>query len=159
MAEFEEINVHIGEVKLGYREAKLQAILGSCVGIILLDRERGMCTLSHSLLPFNSRPDPSRKGRWVNQAVMAAIGLLRLGPGEHGRLQAVVAGGGSMMGTHDVSKIEVGKSNTESALSVLDEMNIPIIQQDTGGHNGRNISINSSSLEYQIEILPRALEK
>jgi len=151
-----EITVYIGDVKLGQPQTRLSAILGSCVGIALIDRRFGACTLSHSLLPFSSNSDPARRGRWVNQAVEAAIELLNVPPGRTRSVQAVVAGGGCMINSLSKRKIEIGQANIKAAVEALDALKIPVIAQDVGGTHGRRISICADSLDHEILRIPRS---
>lgn len=154
-----EINVMIGEVKVGQADHRLQAILGSCIGIALLDVQMGRCTLSHSLLPFHNEGDPARPGRWVNQAVLSAIDLLNVAPGRIRRLHAIVAGGSSMIDGTRSRHTDIGRSNTDAAKQILEELNINVVAQEVGGTEGRKISVCSNTLEYDIAVIPRTLTK
>ncbi|MFK8031274.1 MAG: chemotaxis protein CheD [Gammaproteobacteria bacterium] len=133
----------------------MQAILGSCVGIALIDRKRGVCTLSHSLLPYREAPDPDRRGRWVNHAIEAALKLLDVQPARYKRLEAVLAGGGSMIDQPLPHRIEVGQANVESAIKILGDFRIPIISEDVGDCVGRKITICAQTLDYHIHRIPR----
>lgn len=155
MDELQEVNVHIGEVKLATQEQMLKTILGSCIGIALRCRKRGICTLSHSLLPKcpDNRTDIS--GRWVDLALRSALLLLEASRRQICHLEAIVAGGGSMREDGSARNVEIGASNIAMANSVLESYRIPIVAQDTGGNVGRQLLISGRSMEYQIGQIPR----
>ncbi|PWS15383.1 chemotaxis protein CheD, partial [Klebsiella pneumoniae] len=50
MHAIEKIHVQIGQVKTGRAGQALNAILGSCIGLGLLDPARGVYGLAHCLL-------------------------------------------------------------------------------------------------------------
>ncbi|MFK7887172.1 MAG: hypothetical protein AB8G16_09945, partial [Gammaproteobacteria bacterium] len=76
-------------------------------------------------------------------------------PGRTRRLHAVVAGGGCMIEGKQSRMTDIGRSNRESAIKVLEELKINIVAQDIGGYSGRKISICTQSLDYKIEKIPR----
>lgn len=158
MHRLEEINVHIGEVKLANEEQMLKTILGSCIGIALRCRKREICTLSHSLLPKcpDARNDIS--GRWVDLAVSSALQLLEAGRREIRHLEAIVAGGGNMIENGSSRKVQIGEMNIQMATTVLESHRIPIVAEETGGIAGRQLLISGYSMEYQISEIPKLIE-
>ena len=71
-------------------------------------------------------------------------------------IRAVVAGGANMtrQGAEKTNEL-VGYSNAQAALSILDERNIIVVHQDTGGSEGRKMSIRCSDGEFQVRSIPR----
>lgn len=153
--ELMDIAVHIGEVKQGASDQCLRAILGSCIGLIFIDVSNRAFTMSHSLLPLSTAPEHRFNARWVDQAIEAALKLLKTPPSEYQNLQAIVAGGALMMSATRSEQKSVGELNVEAALEGLREKGIPIIATETGGTNGRSISVSGNTLAYQIDKIPR----
>lgn len=154
-----ETVVHIGEVKLGLQGHTMSALLGSCIGIALLDRSNDRCTLSHSLLPIAPEDQANDSGRWVDQAIRRALTLLDSYPLRDAYIEAVVAGGGHMMHAPNHSKIQVGSANAEAARTVLGRHNIKIFNLDILGDLGRRMTVEVDSLNVNIEKIPRLRTK
>ena len=151
-----EINVGIGEVKLGRPGNQLRAILGSCVGIGFLWRSRRRIALAHCLLAEAPRPSSEISGRFVSQAIPSLLALLHARAENFHELEAIVAGGGNMTSSHvkDDSKL-VGSVNAATALRELQRLGIRVIHQDTGGEVGRVIVLHGDTFEFEIQRLER----
>lgn len=144
------INVHIGEVKLGSGGQQLHTILGSCIGVALLWPSRNSFGLAHCLLPKSPQSRFEAGGRYVDQAIESLIQMMSITNSRD--VRAVVAGGANMT-LPDTDKPEklIGYQNAQSALSNLDERNIIVVHEDTGGYSGRKMSICCESGTYQIK--------
>lgn len=151
-----EINVHIGEVKVARNGEILKTILGSCVGIAFIWKERKICGLAHCLLAEAPTPSFSITGRFVNQAIPSLIAMMKIRPEHFKEIQVIVAGGGNMTqpGAKNVDKL-VGSTNFETAMSVLRKLGIEPIRTDQAQEDGRKMTIDSLSGEFTIEAIPR----
>lgn len=149
------LNVHIGEVKIASRGEILKAILGSCIGIGLIWRQKRICGLSHCLLPKNPEPYDTMGGRYIDQAVHSLITMMEISAIDFRSIDAVVVGGGNMTRPHasDVSQL-VGTINFHTALKEVQDRGITIVHSDGGGNYGRKILIDSE-LNYQVDLIPR----
>lgn len=151
-----EINVHIGEVKIGKKNDTLHALLGSCVGVALLWPERGVYGLAHCLLSEAPKKTFEINGRYVDLAITSLLALMHAHKEDYPLITAVVAGGGNMTlpeGT-DPKKL-VGSKNSEIAFRCLKERSIRIIYSDTGGAIGRRISVDCCSGTFNVTRIPR----
>lgn len=148
------INVHIGEVKIASGNDELHTILGSCIGIGFLWKKRGIYGLAHCLLSKSPNRDVEIGGRYVDQAIFSLTQLMSIT--DYRDIRAVVAGGGNMTrpDTAQPKKL-VGYLNAQAALSMLDERNIIVVCQDTGGTEGRKLSIQCSTGEFEVRSIPR----
>ncbi|MBX3041147.1 MAG: chemotaxis protein CheD, partial [Bdellovibrionaceae bacterium] len=90
------LDVHIGEVKVARNGETLKAILGSCVGIGLIWRRRGLCGLAHCLLPKSPVPTFVIGARFVDQAFPSLLALLKAHPEDYPELELILVGGGNM---------------------------------------------------------------
>jgi len=160
------INVHIGEVKIGTGEQQLHTILGSCIGIALLWQKRGVYGLAHCLLPkgppgliteMNSgkrKKDHVYAGRYVDQAIESLTHAMSIT--DYKDIRAVVAGGANMTNPDSPAPEKlVGHQNALSAIACLNERKIIIVHEDTGGYEGRKMSITCDSGYFDVKAIPR----
>src|SRR5215212_1048100 len=102
-----ETMVRMGEYAVSHdaREVLVSLGLGSCIGLVLLDRRAAVAGLAHVVLPTAGERTP---GKFADTAVAALIaGMEPLGA-RHARLDAVLVGGASMFATSEAS-LEVGE--------------------------------------------------
>jgi chemotaxis protein CheD len=137
-----EVMVRMGELATGARDATaLVSIgLGSCIGLALLDRDRGIAGLAHVMLPVApAQGDGGTPGRFADQAVPALLAeLTRLGA-RRARLGAVLVGGARMFSTG--STLDIGSRNEAAARDALASARIPVLAADTSGSTGRTIRV------------------
>ena len=150
-----EVNIHIGQVKMAAESEVLRALLGSCVGVGLIWRRRGLCTLSHCLLPRSPGPVTDVTGRWVDAAIHSSLRLMEAETAHSRQLQAVVAGGGNMISGPVDGGVQVGTGNVAAARETLRRLRIEIIEEDVGGELGRRLELSGADLSYRIETIPR----
>lgn len=156
MSETREINVHIGQIKIGRHGETLKSILGSCVGIGLIWRRKGICGLAHCLLPEAPAPCCEISGRFVSQAVPSLMALMKIRQKDIPEIEAILAGAGNMTNLKSTNEdFFVSAANARMAKKLLDEMGISIVHQDLGGAEGRRIFINCSDFSYRIKKIPR----
>ncbi len=152
-------DVHIGEVKIAKNGEQLKAILGSCVGIGVIWRERNFCGLAHCLLPEGPARNFNIGARFVDQAYRSLLALMKIRPDDYSKIEIVIAGGGNMTSSSEKSNADlVGYNNFKMAISEAESRGLRIIFKDGGGLEGRKIIINSSDCSYSIEKIPRISE-
>jgi chemotaxis protein CheD len=159
MSQGKVLHASIGEIKIGRGDEELIANLGSCVGIALLWKQRGLYGLAHCLLP---RPMGERvaaheiTGRFVTQAVPSLLALMRIRPAERREVSAVLVGGGNMTAPPGTAeKNLIGFQNAETAAMLLREHKLEIVFQETGGEAGRRIRVFCQTGEYIVQLIPR----
>ncbi|MFK7861134.1 MAG: chemotaxis protein CheD [Granulosicoccus sp.] len=159
-------NVHIGEVKIGTGEEYLHTILGSCIGIALLWQKRRVYGLAHCLLPkappgllaemntARRKKDHIYVGRYVDQAMESLTQAMSIT--DYKDIRAVVAGGANMTNpdAFEPEKL-VGHQNALSAIACLNERKIIVVHEDTGGYEGRKMSITCESGHFDVKAIPR----
>jgi chemotaxis protein CheD len=156
MSETREIHVTIGEVKTGRKGKRLRALLGSCVGIAIIWRARGISALAHCLLAESPTKLNTIGGRFVSQAIPSMLLLMRARPEDYGELVAVVAGGGNMTVPNAKNPNElVGSVNARTALRCLADLKIRVIHEDLGGEVGRTITVDCETGNFEIQHLSR----
>lgn len=152
------LNVHIGEVKIAKSGELLKAILGSCVGIGIIWKEKNICGLAHCLLAESPTPTFAIGGRFVDQAVRSLMALMKIRDEDTSHVSVVIVGGGNMTspGIEDGSDL-VGAVNFRMAISEAKKYKLRIIHSDGGGDEGRKIFINSSDFTFKVEKIPRII--
>jgi len=135
------INVPIAEYAVARDDAVLVTIgIGSCVAIVLWDRESRVGALAHILLPnelLTATHEPPAKA--AATAVPAMVRGMRERASK-GAIEARLVGGASMFGTLLIpGAISLGARNTAAARTALADAGIAVIGEDTGGDYGRSV--------------------
>ncbi|MFZ5987415.1 MAG: chemotaxis protein CheD [Bacillota bacterium] len=121
--------------------------LGSCVGIALYDKSTNTIGLAHCMLPDSMQArNMTNVAKFVDTAVDALVyEMLRLGANKN-RIIAKLAGGAQMFTFSQGSDLmRIGFRNVAAAKEKLQELNIPLVSEDTGGSYGRTIELDSAT--------------
>lgn len=154
----ELIRVGMADYKVGRAPASLISYgLGSCIGISLYDPQAKVGGLLHIMLPDSTQARPTD-----NPAKFADTGLplmlqkvLELGA-SRSRLVAKMAGGAQMFAFANATDImRVGARNAEAAKKILQDMNIRLIAEDTGGTYGRTVQIDLETGVYKVKTIDK----
>jgi chemotaxis protein CheD len=117
---------------------EVTTILGSCVGVLLIDQAAHIGGASHYVLPFESH-GRSANARFGNVAISQLVArMLSLGSRRRD-LVAKVFGGASMLASARTDGPTIGTKNVEVARHRLEEESIPIVAEDIGGCAGRKV--------------------
>lgn len=146
------IRVGISEFTVAKAPSKLVTIgLGSCIGIAIYDKSRKIGGLSHILLPdshFFSKVDKPEK--FADLALPLMVDEIVAITGSRD-LEAKIAGGASMFNQGNDNQIEgIGQKNIKAVIELLNKMNIPIIGSDTGGNQGRTMTVDL--IDFKVTI-------
>jgi putative nucleotidyltransferase with HDIG domain len=137
----------------GMKPSILEAVLGSCVGVAIVDKKAKIGGLYHILLP-----EPTAGNTPFPEEVYARSGMPRFLRvlQEAGcipeRMEAVLAGGAligrlSRLDMH----LDIGGRTMEVVQRILWEAGIPVVQSETGGFFGTRLQVNLQTLECGIE--------
>jgi chemotaxis protein CheD len=144
------VSVAIGQWALATAPAKLQTLLGSCVGVVLYHRSAKLGALAHIMLP-SSPANGDHPGKYADTAIPAMLAdiELALGTDSRRRLSAKLAGGASMFQIEqsalESSQLNIGQRNQETIERILLALNIPIVARDLGGKSGRRLIVDTTS--------------
>jgi len=131
------VMIGIGEYHIG--SVPMMAIgLGSCIGLILYDRERGVGAMVHIMLPESSgRTD--RPGKYADTAVPLLVKELT---GLGCKKQSLVAkmAGGAAMFEYFGNNLNIGERNAEKVRAILAENHIKLSAEEVGGKVGRTVA-------------------
>jgi len=133
------INVGVAQVKIASGPAVLRTILGSCVGICIFDRIKKIGGLAHILLPVDTSNGTAIE-KFAETAIPHMVQMLLKEGAKKEFLSAKIAGGASMFKFEaSVSLGQIGERNIEETKKVLEKLQIPLLDEDTGGSAGRVI--------------------
>ncbi len=114
--------------------------LGSCVAIVIYDRQTRVGGMAHVLLPSEGLSrDKDNRAKFPGTAVPLLLEEMRK-LGARGPFTAKIAGGASMFGALiPAGGINMGERNVVSSRQALSEAGIPLAAQDVGGDYGRSV--------------------
>jgi len=130
----------------------LEAVLATCVGVVVVDRSAKVGGLYHILLP-----EQSWEGSDMDPEICATTGLplfleaLRAEGCTVGNMEATIAGG-ALFG--EISKadldLDLGGRTVEVANRILKQAGIPVLQSETGGYFGARLELSLNTLNCEI---------
>lgn len=127
--------------------------LGSCVGAVIYDERKQVAGLAHVLLPESklARQDNFNHYKYADTAIPILVDrLVDLGA-RRNVLKAKVAGGAQMFRFSSGSDLmRIGPRNVEAVLKKLDQLSIPVLASDVGGHAGRTIEFDVQTSKLKI---------
>ncbi len=140
------IFVGISAIEVAKAPTTLTALaLGSCVAVILYDREAKVGGLAHVLLPSTNvgRPRVDAPGRFAPTAVaLLNERVLAMGAVSR-RLTARLVGGASMFASlQPAGTIQMGERNVHAAREVLHRQGIQLVGEAVGGDFGRSVDFD-----------------
>ena len=151
------ILVKMGElvvVKInGNRNIILKTVLGSCVGVVLVDVQKKVGGLAHIMLPMQ-RKDDTVLGKYANTAIPLLLRKLLNSGAEKEKIKAYLAGGACMFGNCEgKGASKIGEENINRTIKVLEDLAIPVVFKETGGNRGRTLMYNMMEDKIFIKVL------
>ncbi len=140
----------MGEMSVASEGELLRALLGSCVGLALYDRQQKIGGLAHIVLP-EARGKTDQPGKFADTAIPELIQQMSELAGQPLRLSAKLVGGASMF-SHSAAA-SIGDQNVEACRQQLNQLRVPVVAQHCGGKQGRKISLDTASGLVRIEIV------
>ncbi|MFW6227200.1 MAG: chemotaxis protein CheD [Bacteroidota bacterium] len=133
----------------------IHTILGSCVAVCLFDPVLKIGGMNHFMLPlWNGQGLASPK--YGNIAIEKLIERM-IGMGSRRQnLKAKVFGGGEVIDAHSVS-FQIGLRNANLAISLLEELKIPVLSSSLGGKLGRKIQFATHTGEVRMKYVQRTV--
>lgn len=152
-----ETRTHVwtGQLEVGCGATVLTALLGSCVGIGMIWRARGVCALAHCLLPEGVIDDGMRSARYVSTAVPALLAALGVRRDQYDEVEIVIAGGARMLRLAG-GEAAIGHRNILAAHAQLAARGLQVAFEDVGGVQGRRFSIDCAAMRHKIERVAQA---
>jgi chemotaxis protein CheD len=115
--------------------------LGSCIGLVLVDRKMGIAGLAHIVLPQAQGDAPQNPRKFADVAVPEMLAELEQIGARRLRLEAVLVGGARMFAVSSAG-LEVGQRNEAAVRELLLKERIPVVAAATGGSKGRTVRVD-----------------
>lgn len=114
--------------------------LGSCVGVVLIDKKNQVVGMAHVVLPdsINHKENAAQQpGRFADTAIPLLIDAVKQNGGT-GKLIAKLAGGAMTISGSDT--FQIGKRNALAVKKLLWKYRVPALIEELGGKISRTIS-------------------
>ncbi len=136
-----EVRVRVAEL-IAANDGTLVTIgLGSCVAVVLYDRQARVGGLAHVLLPSESMSrDRSNPAKFPKTAIPLLITEMHKLGARLDRIRATIVGGASMFGNLlPAGGVNIGERNVAAVRATLQVVNVPIVAEDIGSDYGRSV--------------------
>lgn len=126
--------------------------LGSCVAIMLYDKETKIGGMAHVLLPSRSLArDATNPAKFPETAVPLLVQRMTQMGADPRRLVAKLAGGASMFAAlMTPGTIQMGERNVVASRNALRDAAIPIVAEAVGGGQGRSVRFHLADGSIEI---------
>ncbi len=126
--------------------------LGSCIGIAIRDPESGIGGLVHIMLPDSTEiRNNANRPKFADTGIEDLVSEIVKKGGNRNRLVAKIAGGAQMFAFSSSSDmIRIGERNALASKKKLEDMNIPLLAEDTGKSYGRTVVFYPKTGDYII---------
>lgn len=147
------VNVGIGEYAISNTlgdELKTYA-LGSCVAIIVYDRDQKVAALMHVALPdsdVNLDKAGKTPGYFADTGVITLLRELESRKSRKKSISIKLAGGSNIMDEN--RRFDIGKRNVLAIKKLLWKYRLGIVSEDTGGEISRTVSVSVDTGEVKI---------
>lgn len=134
--------------------------LGSCVGVVLYDPMIKVAGLAHIMLPDSTKiKNNSNIAKFADTGILKLIeDMARIGARKK-NLVAKLAGGAQMFSFKASSDLmRIGERNVQSCISILNNLKIRIVAQDTGENYGRTIEFYPETGELRIKTIGKDIK-
>ena len=144
----QEIRVGISDMNTAFSPDKIYTVgLGSCIGIVLYDKELKLGGMAHIMLPDSKQfSDVCNPLKFADLAIPTLLEEMQKLGSKKQNIIAKIAGGASMFNFADKKmNMDIGKRNSVSVKQILDSMLIPLIREDVGGNKARTIILDTET--------------
>ena len=127
--------------------------LGSCVGVVIYDKERKIAGKVHVMLPDSTKVRQNQnKAKFADTGIDLLIEMLQKEGAMKSSLTAKIAGGAQMFAfTSNNDMLRVGERNVEAVKAKLKSMGIRILAEDTGLNFGRTVEFFPETGDFVIK--------
>jgi chemotaxis protein CheD len=146
--------VGMGELKIAKGNDVLWAVLGSCIGVILYDREAAVGGLAHVMLPKRENPKDVNMGKYADTAIPLLIEQMAKNGCRKSSIKAKLVGGANMFKFKTAEpQMEIGKRNFQAVSDVLKNEGINILKSAIGGNVGYKVKFDASDGSVLIRFI------
>lgn len=150
--------VGMAEIKVGNRRDRLQALgLGSCIGVLMLDKQTHVGGMAHIMLPDSSigRGVSAQKGKFADSGVPELLRMVLKAGAEKKRLVVKIAGGAEMFSFagSDSPRLAVGHRNAVAVKEELEKLGLRIKAENMGGNVGRTFEVDLETFICTVKVV------
>lgn len=148
------IRVGMADYKVGSSPDSLITLgLGSCIGIVIYDKNKGIAGMAHIMLPSSQEiKNNSNKLKFADTCLDLMMQDLMKKNLSKSSLKAKIAGGAQMFSVAlNSENLNIGKRNALAVKEKLKSLNIPIVAEDLYGNSGRTITFDISTGDLHIK--------
>lgn len=143
-----------GEMAVSKHPATISTLLGSCVAICLINRNKQFGGMNHFMLPTGDKVE-KMKGKYGDYATDKLVGMMLKFDPDIKNLEAHIYGGGAVVG-HLSTGAGIGLKNIELAKRMMAEYGIKIRSLQVGGENGRKIFFDTETGTIEERLIERS---
>ncbi|MBL8064224.1 MAG: chemotaxis protein CheD [Chthonomonadaceae bacterium] len=122
--------------------------LGSCIGLVGLDRSSGIAGMVHIMLPEAFKDKPVDKpGKFADTGIAELFAKLEAAGANKSRIAYAYAGGAQVFkfGSSADTRMDVGLRNIRAVEEILAGFGIKPVAFDVGGSSGRTVTVDTVS--------------
>lgn len=128
--------------------------LGSCVGVCIYDAKTKIIGMIHIMLPYSwGVKNNTNPAKFADTGIPLLIEKMEELGAAKKNMVAKLAGGAQMFEVTRSEFMNIGKRNVDAAKKVLQDLNISIVAEDTGGNYGRTIIFYSEDGRLEIKTI------
>ncbi|MDH4044125.1 MAG: chemotaxis protein CheD [Gemmatimonadota bacterium] len=134
--------------------------LGSCIALVLDDREAQVGGIAHIVLPSPSLSrDRSNPVRFADTAVPFLVGEMVRAGAVRGRLTARLVGGASLFAALTTpGTVQIGQRNLLACRAAVDAVGVTVVGEAVGGEIGRSVWFAVDTGIVMVRSVGHALE-
>ncbi|WP_459923120.1 HDOD domain-containing protein [Desulfatiferula olefinivorans] len=154
MAKTTSLYVPVGELRVaGDEPIELWTVAASCVVLVLIDTVHHVTGMLHVVLPGRRKVlrDDDRNAFFADSGAPLLVNEMKKAGSDPHCLSAVLVGGGSMFQLQE--GVDIGRENVAALKAYLTAQGIPVIREETGGTDGRRVSVQCVSHLLSIETI------
>ncbi|OIP25692.1 hypothetical protein AUK22_07755 [bacterium CG2_30_54_10] len=148
--------VGMAEIRIAKAPDALAAYgVGSCVIVAMYDPKSSIGGLAHVILPDSTgvAPDRLNPKKFADTAIPLLFQTLSHAGVFKGNLWAKMVGGAEMFPPTEDFSLNIGKKNSEAALTAVKKLGIPVMATETGGTIGRSMVFRLDSGRISLTVL------
>jgi chemotaxis protein CheD len=126
--------------------------VGSCVAILLHDREAAVAGMAHVLLPApHGRSDPASPAKYATTAVPYLLTEMEAKGADRRRITGRIVGGASMFGALRTPRVSgAGERNVAAARAALAAAGIAVTGEEVGREHGRGVRFSAADGRVRV---------
>ena len=133
--------------------------LGSCIGVAVRDPLTRVGGLVHIMLPDSTaiRNSQTNVAKFADTGIRELVRQMELAGARQSRMVAKMAGGATMFAFQSKSDMcMIGDRNAAACRSVLENLRIPLLSEDTGRNYGRTVVFYPETGAYHIRAVGKS---